>query len=212
MLDEEQTLHALDEMRRLFPDAKAELNYHNAFELVIATLLSAQTTDKQVNKVTPALFAAYSTPELMAQAEIVDLENKIKTLGLYRNKAKNMKRSAQMLVDDFNSMIPSNREDLVKLPGVGRKTANVVLSVAFDVPAIAVDTHVERVSKRLKIVEESASVLQVEETLQAKIPEDRWSNAHHELIFFGRYFCTARKPNCEACPLLNICEYGQNSL
>lgn len=212
VLTEKQTLYALDQMAKLFPNAQTELIHHNAFELLIATLLSAQTTDVQVNKVTPALFAAYPTPKAMAKAEIVDLEAKIKTIGLYRTKAKNMQKTAQILVEKFDSKVPQTREELMLLPGVGRKTANVVLSVGFNVPALAVDTHVQRVSKRLAIVDESASVEEVERILQEKLPRERWSQAHHELIFFGRYFCTARKPKCTACPLLDMCQFGQQQV
>lgn len=212
MLTKKQTLYALDQMAELFPDAQAELVHHNPFELLIATLLSAQTTDVQVNKVTQALFAAYPTPESIAKAEIDDLEAKIKTIGLYRTKAKNMQKTAQMLVEKFDSKVPQTREELMLLPGVGRKTANVVLSVAFNVPALAVDTHVHRVSKRLAIVDESASVDEVEFVLQKKLPRERWRKAHHELIFFGRYFCTAKKPKCTECPLLDLCQFGQQQV
>lgn len=199
LLTKEETTKVIEAMGKIFPDAKAELDHENAFELLIAVILSAQTTDIGVNRVTPGLFEAYPTPEKMMAATLEDLENKLKTIGLFRNKAKFIKRTATKLVEDFNSEVPSNRKDLESLPGVGRKTANVVMSVAFDEPAIAVDTHVERVSKRLNIVEEDATVLQVEKTLMEKLPESVWSVAHHRLIFFGRYQCPARAHDHDEC-------------
>lgn len=199
LLNDVETTKVIEAMGRIFPEAKAELNHRNAFELLIAVILSAQTTDVGVNKATPALFEAYPTPELMMEANLEDLEDKIKTIGLYRNKAKFIKKTATMLVEEFDSEVPMNRKDLESLPGVGRKTANVVMSVAFDEPAIAVDTHVERVSKKFNIVAEGASVIQVEKTLMEKLPKELWSIAHHRLIFFGRYQCPARKHNHEEC-------------
>lgn len=199
LLTKEETTKVIEAMGKIFPEAKVELDHKNAFELLIAVILSAQTTDIGVNKVTPALFESYPSPEKMMDAKLEDLEDKLKTIGLYRNKAKFIKRTASKLVENFHSEVPSNRKDLESLPGVGRKTANVVMSVAFDEPAIAVDTHVERVSKRLGIVEEDASILQVEKTLMEKIPEDLWSIAHHRLIFFGRYQCPARAHDHDEC-------------
>ncbi len=199
LLTKEETTKVIEAMGKIFPEAKAELDHKNAFELLIAVILSAQTTDIGVNKVTPGLFESYPTPEKMMNATLEDLEDKLKTIGLFRNKAKFIKRTATKLVENFHSEVPSNRKDLESLPGVGRKTANVVMSVAFDEPAIAVDTHVSRVSKRLGIVEEDASVLQVEKTLMEKIPESLWSIAHHRLIFFGRYQCPAREHDHEEC-------------
>ena len=199
LLTKEETTKVIEAMGKIFPEAKAELDHKNAFELLIAVILSAQTTDIGVNKVTPGLFESYPTPEKMMNAELEDLEDKLKTIGLFRNKAKFIKRTATKLVENFHSKVPSDRKDLESLPGVGRKTANVVMSVAFDEPAIAVDTHVDRVSKRLGIVEEDASILEVEKTLMKKIPEDLWSIAHHRLIFFGRYQCPAREHNHEEC-------------
>ncbi len=190
LLTKEETTKVIEAMGKIFPDAKAELDHENAFELLIAVILSAQTTDVGVNKVTPGLFEVYPTPEKMMAAELEDLEDKLKTIGLFRNKAKFIKRTATKLVEDFNSEVPSNRKDLESLPGVGRKTANVVMSVAFDEPAIAVDTHV---------VEEDATVLQVEKVLMEKLPESVWSVAHHRLIFFGRYQCPARVHDHDEC-------------
>jgi len=171
--------------------------------------LSAQTTDVAVNKVTPALFEAFPTPEDLANAEVEEIIEYIKTIGLYRNKAKNIKASAQMLLDDFDGQVPLTHQELERLPGVGRKTANVVLGDAFGIPGIAVDTHVERISKRLRIAKQNATVTQVEETLMRKIPKELWVKAHHTMILFGRYHCIARKPKCEGCPLFDLCAEGK---
>ncbi|BBM18200.1 endonuclease III [Enterococcus avium] len=199
-------------MYQMFPDAVGELHSESPFQLLIAVILSAQATDVSVNKATPALFAVYPTPEAMAQAPMEDLIAKIKTIGLYRNKAKNIKACAQMLLENYGGSVPTTREELIKLPGVGRKTANVVLGDAFGVPAIAVDTHVERVTKRLRICKLSASVTEVEATLMRKIPKELWVKSHHTLIFFGRYHCTARAPKCDICPLLDMCQDGKDRL
>lgn len=199
LLNKTEATQVIKAMGRIYPEAKAELDHQSPFELLIAVILSAQTTDIGVNKVTPKLFEAYPTPELMMKAEIEDLEDKLKTIGLYRNKAKFIKKTAAMLVENFNGDVPNTRKELESLSGVGRKTANVVLSVAFNQPAIAVDTHVERIAKRFNIVEENASVIQVENSLMEKLPEELWSQAHHWLIFFGRYQCPARKHNHEEC-------------
>lgn len=206
------TIEALNRMYQMFPDAVGELHSESPFQLLIAVILSAQATDVSVNKATPALFAVYPTPEAMAQAPMEDLIAKIKTIGLYRNKAKNIKACAQMLLENYGGSVPTTREELIKLPGVGRKTANVVLGDAFGVPAIAVDTHVERVTKRLRICKLSASVTEVEATLMRKIPKELWVKSHHTLIFFGRYHCTARAPKCDICPLLDMCQDGKDGL
>lgn len=205
-------MEALNRMYQMFPDAVGELHSESPFQLLIAVILSAQATDVSVNKATPALFAVYPTPEAMAQAPMEDLIAKIKTIGLYRNKAKNIKACAQMLLENYGGSVPTTREELIKLPGVGRKTANVVLGDAFGVPAIAVDTHVERVTKRLRICKLSASVTEVEATLMRKIPKELWVKSHHTLIFFGRYHCTARAPKCDICPLLDMCQDGKDRL
>ena len=205
-------MEALSRMYEMFPEAIGELHSDSPFQLLIAVILSAQATDVSVNKATPALFAAYPTPEALAQAPMDDIVAKIRTIGLYRNKAKNIKACAQMLLDNYGGIVPASREELVKLPGVGRKTANVVLGDAFGVPAIAVDTHVERVTKRLRICKLNASVTEVEATLMRKIPKELWVKSHHTLIFFGRYHCTARSPKCEICPLLDMCQEGKDRL
>ncbi len=197
----------LDTLDQMFPNATVELNHRNVFELLVAVVLSAQTTDVAVNKITPNLFKAYPTPWDLANGALIEIESHIKTIGLYRNKAKNIKALAQKLIDRYDGEVPSNRVDLESLPGVGRKTANVVLSNAFDTPALAVDTHVARVSKRLGFAKESDSVLQIEQKLMKKIPKEQWQQAHHQFIFFGRYHCLARNPKCKQCPLFEICKY-----
>ncbi|MGH2118481.1 endonuclease III [Aerococcus sp. L_32] len=201
-----ETIAILDELDKLYPNPKTMLDYQTPFQLVIAVLMSAQTTDVAVNKVTPDLFAKYPDPDHMAEADLADLESYIKTIGLYHNKAKNMKKTAIILRDEFNGQVPKTREELIQLPGVGRKTANVVLSEAFGIPTIAVDTHVERVTKRMGIVDPDASVRQTEETLMAKIPKERWRDAHHQFIYFGREYCTARNPKCASDPKIAFCE------
>lgn len=201
-----ETIAILDELDKLYPNPKTMLDYQTPFQLVIAVLMSAQTTDVAVNKVTPHLFTKYPDPDHMAEAELEDLESYIKTIGLYHNKAKNMKKTAIILRDEFNGQVPKTREELIQLPGVGRKTANVVLSEAFGIPTIAVDTHVERVTKRMGIVDPDASVRQTEETLMAKIPKERWRDAHHQFIYFGREYCTARNPKCASDPRITFCE------
>ncbi|OIN67995.1 endonuclease III [Exiguobacterium sp. KRL4] len=196
-------------LEEMFPDAFCELIHQNPFELVIAVALSAQATDVLVNKVTPGLFAAYPTPDRLAAAPVEEIEEKIKRLGLYRNKAKNIKALAEQLLVLHDGEVPTERAGLEALPGVGRKTANVVLSVAFDVPAFAVDTHVERVSKRLGICRWKDNVTQVEQTLMKRFKRERWSKLHHQFIFFGRYHCKAQRPNCLECPLLGMCREGK---
>lgn len=212
MLSKKKTMWCLDQMAQLFPNAHCELVHANPFELVIATLLSAQCTDVLVNRVTKDLFQKYKTPQDYLSVSLEELQNDIRSIGLYKGKAKNIQGLCRILLDKYDGQVPQTREQLVELPGVGRKTANVVLSVAFNIPAFAVDTHVERISKRLTICRKKDNVLQVEEALMKKIPEDRWSQAHHQMIFFGRYHCTARQPKCAQCPLLVECKEGQRLL
>ena len=212
MLSKTKTIEAVQTMGDLFPDAHCELNHRNAFELLIATILSAQATDVGVNKVTPRLFERFPTPAHLAEASEEAVIECIQSLGLYRSKAKNIRLCAQQLLERFNGEVPSTREELVSLAGVGRKTANVVMSVAFNIPAFAVDTHVERISKRLQICRQKDTVLEVEETLCRKIPKELWSRAHHWMIFFGRYHCVARNPKCHECPLLEMCAFGQREV
>lgn len=199
LLTSEEATKVIQAMGQLFPEAKAELNHDSPFQLLIAVILSAQTTDVGVNKVTPGLFEAYPTPEALMQADREDIMEKIKTIGLYRNKAKFIKSCATDIVERFGGEVPQTRKELQSLAGVGRKTANVVMSVAFDEPAIAVDTHVNRISKKFNIAPEDASIRQVENCLMEKLPEDLWSQAHHWLIFFGRYQCPARDHDHEEC-------------
>ena len=209
MLTKKQWEHCLEEMDKMFPDAHCELVHDNPFELTIATLLSAQCTDVLVNKVTKDLFKKYKTPEDYLAVSLEELQQDIRSIGLYRNKAKNIQLLCEKLINEFNGEIPQTREQLVTLPGVGRKTANVVLSVAFDIPALAVDTHVERVSKRLGLCRLKDTVLEVEETIMKKTPKEKWSKTHHQLIFFGRYHCKSQNPQCGTCPLLDLCREGQ---
>ena len=199
-----EILNVLDEM---FPNAECELNHINSFELLVAVALSAQTTDKSVNILTKDLFKKYRSPEDFANADLYDIEQDLRRIGLYKNKAKNLKKMSELLIKNFDGKVPSSQVELESLPGVGRKTANVVLSVWFNVPRIAVDTHVERVSKRLKLAYNNDSVRQVEEKLMRKIPKDKWSETHHKMIFFGRYHCTSRNPKCDGCALKKICRY-----
>lgn len=204
-MNDEKLKRILDELDRLFPDARCELNYSNPLELLIAVMLSAQTTDASVNKLTETLFQKYRSVEDYASAPLSQLEQDLKRIGLYRNKAKNVKAMAQMLIDEFNGEVPANHDALQTLPGVGRKTANVVVSEGFGYPAIAVDTHVERIAKRLGFAFKKDSVLTVEKKLMKKIPKERWIKTHHQLIFFGRYHCKAINPQCQDCRLIDIC-------
>ncbi|MBT2707843.1 endonuclease III [Pseudomonas sp. ISL-84] len=199
-------------MGEMFPEAHCELIHSNPFELVIAVALSAQCTDALVNKVTRNLFQKYKTPQDYLEVPLDELQEDIRSIGLYRNKAKNIQKLCRMLLDDYNGIVPRDRDELTKLPGVGRKTANVVVSVAYGVPAIAVDTHVERVSKRLGFCRWKDSVLEVEKTLMKKVPMDEWSVTHHRMIFFGRYHCKAQNPQCEICPLLDLCREGKKRM
>ncbi|SEQ26804.1 DNA-(apurinic or apyrimidinic site) lyase /endonuclease III [Virgibacillus subterraneus] len=212
MLNKNQVNFCLDVMKEMYPQAECELRHSNPFELVIAVLLSAQCTDVLVNKVTEPLFQKYKTPEDYLAVSLEELQKDIKSIGLYRNKAKNIRKLCQMLIDDYGGEVPKTKTELMKLAGVGRKTANVVASVAFREPAIAVDTHVERVAKRLAICRWKDSVLEVEQTLMKKVPKDEWADTHHRMIFFGRYHCKARNPQCPECPLLELCREGQKRM
>jgi endonuclease III len=212
MLNNTQIRFCLDKMGEMFPDAHCELEHSNPFELVIAVALSAQCTDVLVNKVTKKLFEKYKTPEDYLSVPLEELQNDIRSIGLYRNKAKNIQSLCRLLLDEYAGEVPVDRDELTKLPGVGRKTANVVVSVAYNIPAIAVDTHVERVSKRLGICRWKDSVLEVEKTLMKKVPKDEWGVTHHRLIFFGRYHCKAQNPQCPSCPLLELCREGKKRM
>ena len=209
MLNLKQIRYCLDVMAEMFPDADCELVHDNPFELLIAVVLSAQATDEHVNKVTKELFKKYKTPTDYISVPLEELQNDIKSIGLFRNKAKNIQKLSHRLLDEFDGEVPQTIKELESLAGVGRKTANVVASVAFGVPAIAVDTHVERVTKRLAICRWKDSPLEVEHTLMRKVPKEEWSATHHRLIFFGRYHCKARTPDCDNCELLSLCREGQ---
>ena len=200
----------LAELRRLYPDAKPALNFENPYQLLVAVILSAQCTDVKVNMVTPALFAAYPDAPSLAKAEPADVEPYIKTCGIYRNKAKNLVMTARALTELYGGEVPNDHEKLTDLPGVGRKTANVVMSCAFGADAIAVDTHVFRVSNRLGLAD-AGDVLKTEQQLMQNIPKDQWSLAHHLIIFHGRRVCAARKPACETCTLSSWCEYANGN-
>lgn len=192
----------LDEM---FPNPKPELIFHSDYELLLAVMLSAQTTDKRVNTVTEVMFNKYPNLEKLKDAEIKDLENIIHPLGSFRKKAQYTKEIAKIIVEEYNGVVPTNKDILTTLPGIGRKTANVFLSEFYGYPAIAVDTHVERVSKRLKMAYLKDDVYKVEKKLERKFPKEEWSKRHLQLVLFGRYHCKAIKPNCSNCKLKDIC-------
>ena len=201
-----KAISVLNELKELYPDAKCELNYSNNFELLVATILSAQSTDKKVNEITTKLFKDYNAPEDFMTLTHEELQNKIKKIGLYRNKAKHIQAMSEILVKDFSGDVPCEFKDLISLPGVGRKTANVVLSNGFGVPAIAVDTHVFRVANRIGLAS-SEKVEEVEKQLMDSIPKDMWSLSHHLLIWHGRRICHARNPRCETCKISYLCDF-----
>lgn len=194
------------------PVAESELEYSNPYQLLVAVILSAQCTDKRVNMTTPALFQRFPTAREMAGASVDEIYTYIKSISYPNNKAKNLSGMAQTLVRDFNGIVPNNLDDLQKLPGVGRKTANVMMAVAFDQPAMPVDTHVFRVSNRIGLTKNSKNVLETEKTLVAHLPKEIIAKAHHWLILHGRYVCQARKPKCEECWITSICDYYQKKL
>jgi len=191
---------------KLFPNPRCELIYHKDYELLIAVMLSAQTTDKRVNSVTPVLFSTYPTLEDLMGAKVKDVQEIIKPIGTYHRKAQYVIDIARRLVEECDGRIPNDRALLETFPGVGRKTTNVVLSNIYDVPAIAVDTHVHRVSKRLGLAMGKDDVLEIEKKLMRKFPKSEWSRRHHQLVLFGRYYCKAVRPECKTCALLEICK------
>ena len=195
----------LDYLDELFPSVGCELLYTKDYELVIAVMLSAQTTDKSVNNVTRVLFNKYKTLDELNNASIDDIEQTIKQIGLYKNKAKNLKGIVKDLIERFNYQVPSNKEELMTLPGVGNKTAGVIRAEIFKIPDLPVDTHILRIAKRLKIAKKDDKPIDVEKKLKRLIPEDRWIRSHHQLIHFGRYFCTARSPRCVECKIRDMC-------
>jgi endonuclease-3 len=212
MLTKKQWEFCLEQFGIMFPDAHCELVHENPFELTIATLLSAQCTDVLVNRVTAELFKKYKTPEDYLAVDLEELQSDIRSIGLFRNKAKNIQALSQMLIDQFDGEVPANRDVMMTLPGVGRKTANVVVSNAFGIPAIAIDTHLERVAKRLGMNRWKDSVLAVEEKIMRWTPMDKWTDTHHQIIFFGRYHCKAQNPGCNVCPLLPLCREGKKRM
>lgn len=203
MIKADYIIKSLDE---LYPDAHCELNYRSNFELLIAVVLSAQTTDIKVNKVTKVLFDKYPDVFSLACANLNDVEEIIKPLGLYHNKAKNIINLSKVLVDKYNGEVINDRKVLESLSGVGHKSANIVLNNCFGVPAFAVDTHVSRVSKRLGIANKDNDVKKIEEKLMAYFPKTMWGKLHHQFIFFGRYKCKAIKPDCINCPFNDLCD------
>ena len=196
----------LEKLDIMIPDPKCELNYNKDYELLIATVLSAQCTDARVNMVTKELFSKYDIYSLAA-ANINDIKKIIKSVGTYTRKSEYIIEIAKRLVNDYNGKVPNDRKYLESLPGVGRKTCNVVLSNIYDVPTIAVDTHVESVSKRLNLVRQNDDVIKVENKLMKKIPKNKWSRFHHQMVLFGRYICKSKNPDCENCLLNNECKY-----
>ena len=191
----------------LFPNAKCELFYNKDYELAIAVMLSAQTTDKAVNAVTYTLFKDFPTLEALENAPIEEIENRIKRLGLYKNKAANIKGIVHKIITEFNGELPSDKNLLQTLPGIGNKSAGVIRIEVFKIPDLPVDTHIIRFSNRLGIANSKDEPIDIERKLKKLIPESHWIKTHHQLIHFGRYFCLARSPKCEQCQLRNICKY-----
>ena len=199
----------LDYLDEILPTAKCELLYTKDYELVIAVMLSAQTTDKSVNAVTPILFKKYPTLDALYNAPLEDIEEIIKPIGLYKNKAKNLKGIVKDLKERFNGVVPSDKEQLMTLPGVGNKTAGVIRAEIFQIPDLPVDTHILRISKRLNLAKKDDEPIDVERKLKKIIPEERWIKSHHQLIHFGRYYCMARSPKCENCKISDMCIYNR---
>ncbi len=211
MNKKERYRYIIDYFRKEMPEAHSELEFNNPFQLLVAVILSAQCTDKRVNMVTPGLFAAFPDAEKMAQADIPEIYERIKSVSYPNNKARHLKGMAQMLTEKFKGVVPDKMEALQKLPGVGRKTANVMLAVAFDRPAMAVDTHVFRVAARIGLSENAKTPLETEKQLVAHIPKKEIARAHHWLILHGRYTCTARKPQCDRCGIRQACLFHEKN-
>ena len=206
MKSKKDAIKIIEILKEFYPDATCSLDFSNPFEMVISVMLSAQCTDERVNKTTPELFAKYGTPNLMAEADIKDLEKIVHPCGFYKNKAKNMKACSQMLLDKFDGEVPDNMEDLQSLPGVGRKSANVVMLEAFHNPqGIAVDTHAKRISNRIGFSNETDPE-KVEQDLLKQIPKELYYDVNHLLVWHGRKICDARKPKCDVCPVSNYCK------
>lgn len=196
----------------MYPEARGELEWETSFQLLIAVILSAQTTDKAVNKITPNLWKKYPEIADLANANLEDVEDCLRTIGLYKNKAKNIVKTARAILRNFDGKVPKTHKELESLPGVGRKTANVVLAEVYGIPSIAVDTHVSRIAKRLNISAPDADVTEIEQDLMKKIPKKDWILTHHRLIFFGRYHCLAKKPKCDICPVQSYCKYYKDNV
>lgn len=211
MLNKDKINSVLKLLEETYPEASTALHYTNPFELLIATILSAQCTDKRVNMITEKLFKRYNTPEAFAALSVEELGQWIKSCGFYRNKSQNIISTSQMLLKNHKGAVPQHRDELIELPGVGRKTANVVISNAFGQDAIAVDTHVFRVSNRIGLAH-AKNVEGTEQQLMENIPKAQWSRAHHWLIHHGRNICKARKPLCDGCPVQSFCEYFQKQI
>ncbi|MDD3477855.1 MAG: endonuclease III [Candidatus Izemoplasmatales bacterium] len=201
----ERARRVIQELHQMFPDAACELRYQSDVELMVAIILSAQTTDQSVNAATPALFARYRNLEDFAGANPLELQEFIRHLGLFKTKANNIILMAQRVLQEYHGVFPKDHDSLMTLPGVGRKTANVFLAEYYHIPAIAVDTHVHRVSYRLGLSMKTDSPILVEAKLMKLFPQEEWIGMHHKMIHFGRYFCKAKKPSCERCPMQDIC-------
>lgn len=204
--DKKRTAKIRKILRTLYPEVKTQLDYETPFQLLVATILSAQCTDKQVNRVTVELFTKLATPMDFQKASLTTIENLIHSTGFFRNKARNIKNCAEMLMEKHQGEVPGSLAELVKLPGVGRKTANVVLGAAFNIPGIVVDTHVSRISQRLDLTDNKNPV-KIEFDLMEQIPKKGWDNFSLQLIYFGREICKARKPTCPVCPMNNLCSF-----
>jgi len=201
----------LEILRTTYPDVKTALHHRSPLQMLIATILSAQCTDERVNKVTKSLFKKLRTAKDFAEVSLPDLEEMVRSTGFFRNKAKNIKGCCTMLVDTYEGEVPQSMEALVKLPGVARKTANVVLGSSFGIPGVVVDTHVKRLSQRIGLTQEKDPV-KIEFDLMALIPKKDWIGFSHQMIWHGRRLCTARKPKCPECPLLKLCDYGSEGI
>lgn len=212
MTKKERYKYVIEWFQQNMPNAETELHYTNAYELLVAVILSAQCTDKRVNIVTPELFKKYPTPQVLAKAEFDDVEPFIRSVTFANNKTRHLIGMANMLINDFGGEVPDTIEELVKLPGVGRKTANVIVSVVFEKPGMAVDTHVFRVSARIGLTTNAKTPLQTEQQLVANIPQELLAIAHHWIILHGRYICVARKPKCPECGLRPACKYYKTDM
>ncbi|MBS1772697.1 MAG: endonuclease III [Bacteroidetes bacterium] len=212
MTKKERYAFVIDWFQKNMPEAETELHYENPYQLLVAVILSAQCTDKRVNIVTPLFFQKFPTAEILARAEFDDVEPLIRSISFANNKSRHLLGMAKMLVNDYNGEVPDTVEELVKLPGVGRKTANVITSVIYEQPNMAVDTHVFRVSARIGLTTNAKNVLQAEQQLVANIPSELIHKAHHWLILHGRYICVARRPKCERCGLTSICKFYKSDM